>query len=117
MLGYPQPAQHGPARAGDVRDSLADITRGCGGAGLQADGGVCRGAGAYGGVVSREQAGRGGLERVARTVGMEAADSDRSARVGIVGMGYVGLPLALLLSEDGFRGDGLRQRLRARWRR
>ena len=25
MFGYPHPAQHGPARAGDVRDSLADI--------------------------------------------------------------------------------------------
>ncbi len=26
MLGYPHPAQYGPARAGDVRDSLADIS-------------------------------------------------------------------------------------------
>jgi UDP-N-acetyl-D-glucosamine dehydrogenase len=30
----------------------------------------------------------------------------RTARVGIVGLGYVGLPLALLLSEDGFRVTG-----------
>ncbi len=32
---------------------------------------------------------------------------DRSARVGIVGLGYVGLPLTLLLSEDRFRVTGL----------
>jgi UDP-N-acetyl-D-glucosamine dehydrogenase len=31
---------------------------------------------------------------------------DRSARVGIVGMGYVGLPLALLFSDAGFRVTG-----------
>ncbi len=31
---------------------------------------------------------------------------NRTARVGIVGMGYVGLPLALLFSEDGFRVTG-----------
>lgn len=30
----------------------------------------------------------------------------RSARVGIVGLGYVGLPLALLFAEDGFRMTG-----------
>lgn len=30
----------------------------------------------------------------------------RTLRVGIVGMGYVGLPLALLLSEDGFAVTG-----------
>ncbi len=30
----------------------------------------------------------------------------RSARIGIVGMGYVGLPLALLLSEEHFRVTG-----------
>jgi UDP-N-acetyl-D-glucosamine dehydrogenase len=32
---------------------------------------------------------------------------DRSARIGIVGLGYVGLPLTLLFSEDGFRITGL----------
>ncbi len=31
----------------------------------------------------------------------------RTARIGIVGMGYVGLPLALLFSEEGFRVTGL----------
>lgn len=31
---------------------------------------------------------------------------DRTARVGIVGMGYVGLPLALLFSESGFAVTG-----------
>jgi UDP-N-acetyl-D-glucosamine dehydrogenase len=31
----------------------------------------------------------------------------RSARIGIVGLGYVGLPLMLLLSEDGFAVTGL----------
>src|SRR5437762_14237971 len=30
----------------------------------------------------------------------------RQARVGIVGMGYVGLPLALLFSEERFRVTG-----------
>ncbi len=30
----------------------------------------------------------------------------RTAKIGIVGMGYVGLPLTLLLSEDGFRVTG-----------
>jgi UDP-N-acetyl-D-glucosamine dehydrogenase len=30
----------------------------------------------------------------------------RTARVGIIGMGYVGLPLALLFSEEGFRVTG-----------
>lgn len=30
----------------------------------------------------------------------------RTARIGIVGLGYVGLPLSLLLSEDGFRVVG-----------
>ena len=32
--------------------------------------------------------------------------TQRSARIGIVGMGYVGLPLALLMSEDGFAVTG-----------
>src|ERR1700757_808124 len=31
---------------------------------------------------------------------------DRTARVGIIGMGYVGLPLALLFSEERFRVTG-----------
>jgi UDP-N-acetyl-D-glucosamine dehydrogenase len=31
----------------------------------------------------------------------------REARVGIVGLGYVGLPLALLFSDEGFRVTGL----------
>ena len=31
---------------------------------------------------------------------------DRSARIGIVGLGYVGLPLTLMLAEDGFRVTG-----------
>jgi UDP-N-acetyl-D-glucosamine dehydrogenase len=30
----------------------------------------------------------------------------REARIGIVGMGYVGLPLALLFSAEGFRVTG-----------
>ena len=33
--------------------------------------------------------------------------ADRTARVGIVGLGYVGLPLTLLFSEEGFRVTGL----------
>ncbi len=32
--------------------------------------------------------------------------ADRSARIGIVGLGYVGLPLTLLFSEDRFRITG-----------
>ncbi|HKO14295.1 MAG TPA: NAD(P)-binding domain-containing protein, partial [Acidobacteriaceae bacterium] len=31
---------------------------------------------------------------------------DRTAQVGIVGMGYVGLPLALLFNEQGFPVTG-----------
>src|SRR5579883_3551121 len=31
---------------------------------------------------------------------------DKTARVGIIGMGYVGLPLALLFSDAGFRVTG-----------
>ncbi|HTX41257.1 MAG TPA: nucleotide sugar dehydrogenase [Acidobacteriaceae bacterium] len=38
--------------------------------------------------------------------GLLARIADRSARIGIVGMGYVGLPLALLFSEEGFRVTG-----------
>ena len=38
-------------------------------------------------------------------VALEAIKS-RTARVGIIGMGYVGLPLALLFSEEGFRVTG-----------
>ncbi len=47
-----------------------------------------------------------GFER-ARTVGewVERIEA-RTLRVGVVGMGYVGLPLTLLLSEDGFRVTG-----------
>src|SRR6202012_1098450 len=32
--------------------------------------------------------------------------ADRPARIGILGMGYVGLPLALLFSEQGFPVTG-----------
>ncbi len=48
-----------------------------------------------------------GLSEAALTVAeWKRRIADRSARVGIVGMGYVGLPLALLLSEDGFAVTG-----------
>ena len=33
--------------------------------------------------------------------------ADRSARVGVIGLGYVGLPLALLFEESGFPVTGL----------
>ena len=32
----------------------------------------------------------------------ESKVSDKTARVGIIGLGYVGLPLALLFGESGF---------------
>ncbi|MGC3999821.1 MAG: nucleotide sugar dehydrogenase [Anaeromyxobacter sp.] len=35
-----------------------------------------------------------------------AAISDRTARIGVIGQGYVGLPLALVFSEAGFRATG-----------
>ena len=35
-----------------------------------------------------------------------AAIDRRTARVGIIGLGYVGLPLALLFSEERFRVTG-----------
>src|SRR5215470_549512 len=38
---------------------------------------------------------------------LQARISNRTARVGIIGMGYVGLPLALLFSEQGFAVTGL----------
>ena len=41
----------------------------------------------------------------------------REARIGIVGMGYVGLPLALLFSGERFRVTGLRYCRRTRLRR
>ena len=37
---------------------------------------------------------------------LKARIASRSARIGIVGMGYVGLPLALLFSEQGFPVTG-----------
>jgi len=33
--------------------------------------------------------------------------SSKTARVGVIGLGYVGLPLALLFSEEGFRVTGV----------
>ncbi len=36
----------------------------------------------------------------------ESRSASRQARVGIIGMGYVGLPLTLLFSEQGFRVTG-----------
>ena len=39
----------------------------------------------------------------------------REARIGIVGMGYVGLPLTLLFSEERFRGYRIRHRCTQGW--
>ncbi len=41
-----------------------------------------------------------------RLVELRARIESREARIGIVGMGYVGLPLALLFSEERFRVTG-----------
>jgi UDP-N-acetyl-D-glucosamine dehydrogenase len=38
--------------------------------------------------------------------GLLSKIEDRSARVGVIGLGYVGLPLALLFEERGFRVTG-----------
>ncbi|HLJ78006.1 MAG TPA: NAD(P)-binding domain-containing protein, partial [Acidobacteriaceae bacterium] len=43
---------------------------------------------------------------VEHTSSLLARISDRTASIGIVGMGYVGLPLALLFSEQGFPVTG-----------
>jgi UDP-N-acetyl-D-glucosamine dehydrogenase len=48
---------------------------------------------------------------MANVVAREAAQftqkvENRSARIGIIGMGYVGLPLSLLLSEERFAVTG-----------
>src|SRR3954471_13120000 len=32
--------------------------------------------------------------------------TSRTARIGVIGLGYVGLPLALLFTEEGFRVTG-----------
>ena len=37
---------------------------------------------------------------------LESRIASRQARIGIIGMGYVGLPLTLLFSEQGFRVTG-----------
>ncbi len=37
---------------------------------------------------------------------MQAKISARTARVGVIGLGYVGLPLALLFSEEKFPATG-----------
>lgn len=37
---------------------------------------------------------------------LSASIAARSARVGVIGMGYVGLPLALLFSEEDFPVTG-----------
>ncbi len=41
-----------------------------------------------------------------RTVAFKQRIASREAKVGIIGMGYVGLPLALLFSEERFRVTG-----------
>ena len=46
------------------------------------------------------------LTAVDRTAELHRRIQNREARVGIVGMGYVGLPLALLFSEEKFRVTG-----------
>jgi UDP-N-acetyl-D-glucosamine dehydrogenase len=43
---------------------------------------------------------------VAADSGLGRAISDRTARVGIIGLGYVGLPLACLFAEKGFPTTG-----------
>ncbi len=43
---------------------------------------------------------------VSRLQGLKRKMETREARIGIVGMGYVGLPLALLFSAEGFRVTG-----------
>jgi UDP-N-acetyl-D-glucosamine dehydrogenase len=46
------------------------------------------------------------VEANAVAADFERRIQDRTARVGIVGLGYVGLPLALLFSDAGFRVTG-----------
>ena len=38
---------------------------------------------------------------------VKAKIRDRKARVGVIGMGYVGLPLAVEFAKAGFRVDGI----------
>jgi UDP-N-acetyl-D-glucosamine dehydrogenase len=47
-----------------------------------------------------------GLTSSQRIVELKQRIESREARIGIVGMGYVGLPLALLFSEERFRVTG-----------
>ncbi len=42
------------------------------------------------------------------TTDLKRRIEDRTAKIGIIGMGYVGLPLALLFSEARFRSYGVR---------
>ena len=43
---------------------------------------------------------------LSQTAAFESRIETRHARIGIIGMGYVGLPLTLLFSEQGFRVTG-----------
>jgi hypothetical protein len=42
---------------------------------------------------------------------------DRSAKVGVVGLGYVGLPLAVEMARKGYQVTGIRSGRPSLWRR
>jgi UDP-N-acetyl-D-glucosamine dehydrogenase len=52
-------------------------------------------------------------EREATLLGLEEKIRDKSATIGIVGIGYVGLPLAVAFAMAGFRvlGFDVRQKM------
>ena len=116
-LGFGSPARYGPPRAGDVRDSLADITQARERLGYNPRvgfrDGLARTMEWLSQQILRRKAGSVtqslSAEIQTSTTLQEFLDrvENRTAHVGIVGLGYVGLPLTLLFSEDRFRITGL----------
>ena len=104
-LGTDLEPEFRPARAGDVRDSQASLDRIRAVLGYEPsvdfEEGLRRTLGAV--VVT----GQGGDDHRGRLL---AAIEGRTARVGIIGLGYVGLPLARAFAEAGYRRPGVRHR-------